>query len=196
MKRLLLGVLLCAALLIFGAAALAEANTTLLVYMVGTDIETSACVDLLEMADAKNDEEINIVVLAGGTKKWRLQELKGGVRNLAVIRNGRIDTVTSWGRKSMGSAQSLSEFLTYGLKEYPAQRTMLVLWDHGAGSEGGVCFDEIFLLQFAFALFEGEVVLKFEQFFFFFLYGAFDVRVRADFVEFEPAAEALDLLLF
>ncbi|MBR3494985.1 MAG: hypothetical protein IKH38_06100 [Clostridia bacterium] len=143
MKRLLLGVLLCAALLIFGAAALAEANTTLLVYMVGTDIETSACVDLLEMADAKNDEEINIVVLAGGTKKWRLQELKGGVRNLAVIRNGRIDTVTSWGRKSMGSAQSLSEFLTYGLKEYPAQRTMLVLWDHGAGSEGGVCFDEM-----------------------------------------------------
>ena len=42
----------------------------------------------------------------------------------------------------MGDSQTLSDFLTWGVKNYPADHMALILWDHGGGSISGVCFDE------------------------------------------------------
>ena len=123
-------------------AACAEQTTTLLVYMCGTDLQDAACVDLVEMAQVEAGDAINMVVLAGGAEQWDLEDLKGNSRTLAVIRDGYFEELKDWGHKSMGSSESLQEFLEYGLKEYPADRTIVVLWDHGAGSEAGICFDE------------------------------------------------------
>ena len=122
---------------------LAEAETTtLLVYMCGTDLQEDACQDLVEMAEVEAGDAINVVVLAGGAKQWDLEDLRGNSRTLAVIRDGYFERLDDWGNKSMGSRDGLTEFLSWGLKEYPADRTIVILWDHGAGSEGGVCFDE------------------------------------------------------
>lgn len=140
MRKLLLCLLalLAASLL---AVACAEASTTLLVYMCGADLQDAACLDICEMGMAEVGDDVNIVVLAGGATDWEFDELKGNTRNLVTLRNGDFETVEDWGWKSMGSAESLLEFLEYGLKTYPAQRTIAVLWDHGAGSEAGICFD-------------------------------------------------------
>ena len=81
-------------------------------------------------------------MLAGGASEWDLEDLKGNTRNLAVIRDGYFEELEQWKQASMGSPESLKEFLEFGLTEYPADRTIVILWDHGAGSEGGVCFDE------------------------------------------------------
>ena len=141
MKKYLCCVLLL--LLIFAAGCVrAEGTTTLLVYMCGTDLQDAGCEDLVEMAEVEAGEAINVVVLAGGAKEWDLEDLKGNTRTLAVIRDGYFEELEDWGHASMGSPESLKEFLQYGLTEYPADRTVVVLWDHGAGSEGGVCFDE------------------------------------------------------
>jgi hypothetical protein len=43
----------------------------------------------------------------------------------------------------MGKADTLADFLRWGLKEYPAAHVGLILWDHGSGSINGVCFDEL-----------------------------------------------------
>ena len=134
--------LILAGLMLLGVGALAEADMTLLVYLCGADIQDAACYDIREMIGANTGEDVNIVVLAGGSPSWNLKELKGGTRNLLTIRNGKIDTVRDWGWASMGSEESLLEFLKYGLSEFPAEKTVVVLWDHGAGSEGGLCFDE------------------------------------------------------
>ena len=62
MKKLICcGLLLLLALALGCAAAQAE-TTTLLVYMCGTDLQSDACEDLYEMADAENGEDVNIVV--------------------------------------------------------------------------------------------------------------------------------------
>ena len=140
MKKIICALALMLALCLGCALAAAE-TTTVLVYMCGTDIQEDACEDLIEMAEADPSDDMNIVVLAGGTKKWSLDLLKGNTRNLLSFQS-EADEPEDWGRKSMGSPESLKEFLEYGLKEYPADRMIVILWDHGAGSEGGVCFDE------------------------------------------------------
>ena len=139
-------VLLCLALLICllpaGSVAAETESTTMLVYLCGTDLQEDACTDLVEMAEAKTGDAVNLVVLAGGANSWDLEDLKGGSRTLAVIRDGYFDSLEDWGPASMGSPDSLEAFLRYGLTEYPSDRTIVILWNHGAGSEGGVCFDE------------------------------------------------------
>ena len=140
-KRICIGILLLLALLAAFAAASAE-TTTLLVYMCGTDLQDAGCEDLAEMAEVEAGDAINVVVLAGGAKQWDLEDLKGNSRTLAVIRDGYFEDLQDWGHVSMGDPDGLEEFLRYGLTEYPADRTIAVLWDHGAGSEGGICFDE------------------------------------------------------
>ena len=141
MKKACIGFAVLLALLLAVAAACAE-TTTLLVYMCGTDLQEDACQDLVEMAEVEAGDAINVVVLAGGAKEWALDDLKANSRTLAVIRDGYFEELQDWGRGSMGAPDSLEQFLSFGLKEYPADRTIAVLWDHGAGSEGGVCFDE------------------------------------------------------
>ena len=128
-------------ILIMGCALAQAETTTLLVYMCGTDLQEDACVDMAEMAGAELGDDVNMLVLAGGAKQWEYDFLEGNTRTIVQIKDGNAYT-EDWGNKSMGSPDSLSEFLAWGLTNYPADRTMVILWDHGAGSEGGVCFDE------------------------------------------------------
>ena len=142
MKKIVCFGLILLLALTLGCALAGNATTTLLVYMCGTDLQDAGCEDLVEMAEVEAGDSINVVVLAGGAKEWDLEDLKGNSRTLAVIQDGYFIQLDDWGRQSMGSEESLEEFLRYGLTEFPADRTVVVLWDHGAGSEGGVCFDE------------------------------------------------------
>ena len=141
MRRILCCVL---ALLAVGllATAYAEANTTLLVYMCGSGLQDAACEDIYEMGIAENGDDVNIVILAGGSEEWDFEEIPGNTRSLITIRDGDFESIEDWGWASMGSGDSLCEFLEYGLTEYPAEKTVVVLWNHGAGSEAGLCFDE------------------------------------------------------
>ena len=45
---------------------------------------------------------------------------------------------------SMGEADTLGGFLQWGVENYPADKYMCLLWNHGGGSVTGVCFDELY----------------------------------------------------
>ncbi len=141
MKKTIICVLMILLIGMLACSAASAETTTLLVYMCGTDLQDAGCEDLAEMADAEADDAVNVVVLAGGAKEWDYDFLKANGRTLVEIRDADAYT-DDWSKASMGSPESLKEFLTYGLTNYPADRTIVVLWNHGAGSEGGVCFDE------------------------------------------------------
>ena len=128
-------------IMIFSAAMAGAETTTLLIYMCGTDLQSLGCDDLEELADANPGENLNVLVLAGGAEEWDYDFLEGYSRTLVEIYDGEFYT-EDWGYASMGSGESLGEFLEFGLTEYPADRTIVVLWNHGAGSQGGICFDE------------------------------------------------------
>ncbi len=140
MRKMMIVSLVLGLLLLFGSA-FADADMTLLVYMCGADIQSDACEDIYEMGVAETGGNVNLVILAGGAESWDYEEIEGNTRNLIEIRDGYFESITDWGWASMGSKESLLEFMEYGLTNYPARRTALILWDHGAGSEAGICFD-------------------------------------------------------
>ncbi len=134
---------------------------TIMVYMCGTDLESNtedATGNFYEMftsdlGDSK--DKINILVETGGTKEWAMNkyyvgELPSfkGISNKKLGRyrvvEGDVICEEEQPLKSMGDPDTLKDYITWGREKYPADKYMLIFWDHGMGSIGGVCFDELF----------------------------------------------------
>ncbi|HPS81960.1 MAG TPA: clostripain-related cysteine peptidase [Candidatus Limiplasma sp.] len=130
-------------------ATLAASPTfTLMVYMCGTDLESDggcATADLKEMVKSgvKSGGNVTVYVQTGGTKQWATKGMTNREGERWLVSKDGLERVDSLGRIDMGSGDEFTQFLEYGLKNYPADRYGLVLWDHGAGATDGVCYDEI-----------------------------------------------------
>ncbi|MBR6109044.1 MAG: peptidase C11 [Clostridia bacterium] len=124
-------------------------TTTLMVYMCGTDLESKygmATNDLNEMLHATlNDDKLNIIVETGGTKLWKNSVMTPGTNQLWRVRKGGIEALNKdMGRMAMTKASTLSSFIQFCSKNYPADRYMLIMWDHGGGSLSGYGYDQYF----------------------------------------------------
>ncbi|MBQ1520179.1 MAG: hypothetical protein IIZ56_01755, partial [Clostridia bacterium] len=105
-------------------------TTTLMVYMCGTDLESKygmATNDLNEMLHATlNDDKLNIIVETGGTKQWKNSVMTPGTNQLWRVRKGGIEALNKdMGRMAMTKASTLSSFIQFCSKNYPADRYML-----------------------------------------------------------------------
>lgn len=155
MKRLLGIFLLLAAMSVFCASAVAEAappaDLTLMVYMCGSNLESScgaASADLEEMMDTDFDSgRVKVLVMTGGTKEWDLG-LDADQVSILKISPGR--QVTVWKSDTlmdMSDGETLTYFMRYCAEQYPADNYALILWDHGGGPLEGVCWDELFSMN-------------------------------------------------
>ncbi len=118
---------------------------TVFVYLCGSDLETdggAATIDLQEMVNSSGSNNVSFVVETGGAKTWRNKTVSPKKMGRYLIRNGSMSDVGSVKAANMGDASTLSDFLTWGIKNYPADHMGLILWDHGGGSISGACFDE------------------------------------------------------
>ena len=158
MKKLrwILWVLVCVLILVFACSAAGEAakrSLTLMVYMCGSNLESSfgaATNDIREMMDAVPDSgEVTVLVMTGGSD---LQTETGFFGENAVqiheISAGKSRRVwKSEEPMNMGDPETVTQLIRYGTENYPAERTALILWDHGGGPLGGVCWDEMFSMD-------------------------------------------------
>ena len=151
MKRRLAFLLALACVFCAAPAMAAEAamRTTVLVYMSGSDLESedgSGTADIQEMlrANVPADGPLSVLVETGGARKWHLDDIRGGKTRLYQIVGGEYRLLDTPGRHSMGDPDTLSSFLAYARENFPAERYVLVLWGHGDGPTGGVCFDDLF----------------------------------------------------
>lgn len=128
-----------------GGTSIQQPKHTVLVYMVGSDLErkwAAASTDLLEMTSVENSPNLKVVVETGGSDStnWRTVQRH-------VIGKDDIATVSDLGSVNMGSSVTLEDFLEWGIQNYPADRYTLIFWDHGGGSasQNGVIYgiDEI-----------------------------------------------------
>ncbi len=134
---------------------------TIMVYMCGTDLESkgeAGTYNFYEMFSANlgaGKNKINVLVQTGGTKKWAMNdyyvgELPSfkGISNKKLgryrVEPGDVICEEELPLKSMGDPDTLKDYITWGKEKYPADKYMLILWDHGMGSLGGVCADELF----------------------------------------------------
>ena len=127
-----------------------QAEWTVMIYLCGTDLESEnamASGNLAEIAQTKPTDRVNVVIQTGGTKEWHAQEIGLDINPKKLQRysydeNGYI-LMEEAPLQNMASADTLSDFVSWGKKTYPAEKYMLVLWDHGGGSVTGLIVDEL-----------------------------------------------------
>ena len=126
-----------------------KADWTVLVYVCGTDLESEgamASYNFGEIAKTYPNDSVNVVIQTGGTRRWHTEELGFELDpkkcNRLTYDEEGFKVVDELPLKNMASSKTLSDFLSWGAKEYPAEKYMLVMWDHGGGSEVGLLVDE------------------------------------------------------
>lgn len=121
---------------------------TIMVYMNGSDLESEngmATDDIIEMlASGLDSRYANLVVFTGGTYRWMNDVIPDNKCTLWEIEGGFINMVANVGLVDMGNAGTLSSFIDFSVRNYPAEKYGLIMWDHGGGSIAGYGHDEIF----------------------------------------------------
>lgn len=121
-------------------------TNTIMVYMCGTDLESRSGMgtsDLNEMISATVNDNLNLIVYTGGCKRWRNSAVSSDRNQIWQIKNGNIKClVKDAGSDPMTKASTLSSFIKWTTKNFPANRTSLIFWDHGGGSLSGYGYDE------------------------------------------------------
>ena len=119
---------------------------TIMVYMCGTDLESKygmATSDMKEMASATLSDNVNVIVYTGGCKNWKNDTVSSSKNQIYKIENGKwICLEKDMGSAAMTKASTLTDFIKYCKKNYPANRNALIFWDHGGGSLSGYGYDE------------------------------------------------------
>ena len=121
-------------------------EVTVMVYMIGTDLESqygAATKDINEMLHAQIDDNINVVIQTGGCSRWQNKVFSNrSLERYAITSEGLYQLETNIKNSSMTDSDTLSSFIQYSADNFPANRYMLVLWDHGGGSVSGYGYDE------------------------------------------------------
>ena len=137
--------LLCASI---PAATAAKSTFTVMLYLCGTDLESNGGMATRNLKQIINsgitaDGNVTVYVQTGGTKNWQVQGMADREAQRWVVTEEGIHPVENLGRVNMGDAASLADFISSGFENCPADRYGLVLWDHGSGAVGGICYDEL-----------------------------------------------------
>lgn len=122
-------------------------TVTVFVYMNGSDLESvdgSATEDLEEMLAAKTGDKVQVLIETVGTKDWskRLGIASDHTQRYRLDGGKLVLEDDSLGQEDSTQASTLSDFIRWGLKNYPADRNLLIFWDHGAGPVYGFGYDE------------------------------------------------------
>ena len=143
-KHRLLALLLtcCVVLLGLPTACAATPTMSILMYMCGTDLQSDCVNDLYEMCAAEIPDNVTVVVQAGGASEWDDSRLRANRINRFTIADYDFSDVEVCAWQNMGAQETLEDYLGWAVSTYPADRYMLVFWNHGGGSNSGVCFDE------------------------------------------------------
>lgn len=121
---------------------------TIMVYICGTDLESNygaATADIIEMCEADINDSVNVLLYTGGTSVWQNDVISTDTNQIwQVAHEGLVCVEEDMGAKSMTDPSTLSEFVSYCGENYPANRNVLIMWDHGGGALYGYGIDENF----------------------------------------------------
>ena len=138
-------------------------KVTVMVYMCGTDLESRSSMgtsDLQEMLDAKLGKNVNLIVYTGGCSRWRNSVISNQYNQIWQIHDEGLECLEEKIKaKSMTDPDTLSGFIKWCAAKFPANRNMLVFWDHGGGSVSGYGYDEKFASSGAMTLAEIDQAL-------------------------------------
>ena len=116
-------------------------------YIVGSNLESRsglASANIYQMIEAtKQGSGLTFVLEAGGSERWFTKGIDNGSYGRYEIRNGELKLIEDLpGNTCLAESVHLSDFITWTTQKYPADRYILVLWDHGGGVAYGFGQDQ------------------------------------------------------
>ena len=132
-----------------------KGSYTVMIYMCGSDLESGydgnstdvnnyglASLDISEILSVSGQpEDVNIIIETGGARAWKNRNISSSKLGRFHVENQKLVKDEELSYESMGKASTFQSFLEWGLSKYPAEKTGVVLWNHG-GAMWGVCYDE------------------------------------------------------
>ena len=98
-------------------------TVTLMIYMVGSDLESSgsaATNDMTEIAASGIDSSCaNVLIYTGGSADWH-SNVPNDANALFLLEEGKWTKLETYEQTSMGEPANLTQFLQYGYDNYPA----------------------------------------------------------------------------
>lgn len=122
-----------------------EIKTTVIIYAVASDLESKLgmfSMDIDEIVGA-NPSGTEIIVQVGGTENYRNKNLADGKTQRISLTDGKLTVLEVLEDAKMCDRQTLVDFLNFATEAAPADRYVLVFWDHGEGTLGGFGRDEL-----------------------------------------------------
>ena len=134
-----------------------KAKMTMLVYINGSDLESGvrwdgnqwvphnapgndATKNITEMLLANDNPDVNIILQTGGTKKEGWESIKRKqIKNQSLVDLRAVDKPNA----SFADPQTLIDFIQWSKDNFPAEKYILVFWNHGGGPIGGFGSDQI-----------------------------------------------------
>ncbi|MCL2003157.1 MAG: clostripain-related cysteine peptidase [Oscillospiraceae bacterium] len=113
-------------------------------YLCGSDLETNgafASEDLEEMMRVSLPDNVSVVIEAGGANRWH-NGMDANSNSRYLYNSSGLTFLEQRPSANMGDSRTLEEFLRFCNINYPADRQVVILWNHGGGSVAGVAFDE------------------------------------------------------
>ena len=114
-------------------------------YLCGSDLETeygAASADLEELMSVELPDNVQVVIQTGGAWDWQNDFVDSSMNQRYLYSSRGLELVDEEWATNMGDPQTLADFLHFSYSNYPADRTMVVFWNHGGGSVSGASFDE------------------------------------------------------
>lgn len=122
-------------------------SATVLLYLMGSDLESQggcASRDIGEILRADLGDKVNVVIQTGGAAYWHDARILADSVQRFQVQEGELILKEDMGLISMVEKDTLTDFIRWGVENYPADRTILILWNHGGGTLAGYGYDEYF----------------------------------------------------
>jgi len=125
-----------------------DKSVVVMTYIIGSDLEEKmglASVNIDQMIEAtKQGSALTFVLECGGSDRWFTKGVDGNSYGRYVIHDGKLEKVQDLDPKTcMSEPGELANFINWARDNYPADRNMLVFWDHGGGMGVGYGMDGV-----------------------------------------------------
>ena len=125
-----------------------DKNVVVAAYIIGSNLEDKnglASINIRQMVEAtKQGNGLTFVLEAGGSKRWFTREIESSSVGRYIVKDGKVTKVQDLPEDTcMAKEKPLADFLSWTKEQYPADRYMLVLWDHGGGVPMGYGHDDL-----------------------------------------------------
>lgn len=117
-------------------------------YIIGSNLEDArgcASVNIAQMKDATSKGDgVDFVLQTGGSERWFTGGIDDSTVGRYIISGGKLETAQMLDSGTcMSDPENLRDFIKWTKENYPADRYMLVLWDHGGGFAMGYGHDDL-----------------------------------------------------